>query len=63
MTSGEYELPGIAASHLYKQAGNSVSVPVIERLAECVFEVLNGGSSAVKKQHACAEKQELAIEG
>ena len=24
------------AGHLYKQAGNSVSVPVIERLAECV---------------------------
>lgn len=44
VTSGDYKLPGMAASHLYKQAGNSVSVPVIERLAECVFEVLKNGA-------------------
>lgn len=30
----DYELPEIAKSHLYKQAGNSVTVPVIERIAE-----------------------------
>ncbi len=28
-----YKLPDIADSHLYKQAGNSVSVPVIEQIA------------------------------
>ncbi len=30
----DYLLPNIAKSHLYKQAGNSVSVPVIQRIAE-----------------------------
>jgi len=29
-----YKLPNIADSHLYKQFGNSVSVPVIERIAK-----------------------------
>lgn len=32
----EYKLPNIAVSHLYKQAGNSVSVSVIERLAKSI---------------------------
>lgn len=35
-----YKLPNIAISHLYKQAGNSVSVPVISRLAKNIKEVL-----------------------
>lgn len=30
----DYKLPYLAQSHLYKQAGNSVVVPVIERIAE-----------------------------
>jgi len=29
-----YKLPNIADSHLYKQFGNSVSIPVIQRIAE-----------------------------
>lgn len=29
-----YKLPNIADSHLYKQFGNSVSIPVIERIAK-----------------------------
>lgn len=33
-------LPEIADSHLYKQAGNSVSVPVISRIASKIKEVL-----------------------
>lgn len=37
----QYHLPKIAISHLYKQAGNSVSVPVIERLAEQILSVIN----------------------
>ena len=41
-----YILPEIAISHLYKQAGNSVSVPVISRLAEHILQVL---SSVEKK--------------
>ena len=40
--SGEYKLPKIANSHLYKQAGNSVSVPVINAIAENIMRALNG---------------------
>ncbi|MFV0157126.1 DNA (cytosine-5-)-methyltransferase [Empedobacter falsenii] len=40
--SGKYYFPDIANMHLYKQAGNSVSVPVIRRLAENIFKALNG---------------------
>lgn len=35
-----YELPDIATTHLYKQAGNSVVVSVIERIATKIFEAL-----------------------
>ena len=35
-----YELPNISDSALYKQAGNSVSVPVIARIAEQMMRVL-----------------------
>jgi len=34
------ERPDISASHLYKQMGNSVSVPVIERIAKKMIDVL-----------------------
>lgn len=40
--SGEYKLPNIARSHLYKQAGNSVSVPVIYAIAKNIMKALNG---------------------
>jgi DNA (cytosine-5)-methyltransferase 1 len=30
----DYKLPNIADSHLYKQFGNSVSIPVVQRIAE-----------------------------
>lgn len=35
-----YELPNIADSALYKQAGNSVSMPVLARIAEQMMKVL-----------------------
>ena len=38
----EYVLPNIADSHLYKQAGNSVTVTVIQRIAENIMCSLNG---------------------
>ncbi|ARV96324.1 DNA cytosine methyltransferase [Bacillus cereus] len=39
----ELTLPeGMANSHLYKQAGNSVTVPVIRRIASNIIEVLRG---------------------
>lgn len=31
-----FKLPEIANTHLYKQAGNSVVVPVIERIAKAI---------------------------
>ena len=35
-----YKLPKISNSSLYKQAGNSVSMPVIERLASEIFKCI-----------------------
>ncbi|RIY32701.1 DNA cytosine methyltransferase [Psittacicella hinzii] len=35
-----FKLPNIATSHLYKQAGNSVVVPVIYRLAQAIKQAL-----------------------
>ena len=36
----EYRLPDMAMTHLYKQAGNSVVVSVIERIAENIYEAI-----------------------
>jgi DNA (cytosine-5)-methyltransferase 1 len=36
-----FKLPEIADSKLYKQAGNSVSVPVVERIAKNMMDVLS----------------------
>ncbi|MCK4635400.1 MAG: DNA cytosine methyltransferase [Candidatus Moranbacteria bacterium] len=36
-----YKLPDIADSHLYKQFGNSVSIPVIKRVAKNIYKALN----------------------
>lgn len=36
-----YKLPDIADSHLYKQFGNSVSIPVVQRIAENMKKALN----------------------
>ncbi len=36
----DYKLPSIADSHLYKQFGNSVSIPVIERIAKKIMIAL-----------------------
>ena len=35
-----YKLPDMADSHLYKQAGNSVVMPVVKRIADEIFNVL-----------------------
>ena len=37
-----YIIPKIAKSHLYKQAGNSVSVPVIEKVVKNILKTING---------------------
>lgn len=36
----DYNLPDLAISHLYKQAGNSVAVPVVKRIAENIIEAM-----------------------
>ncbi|MBC1597291.1 DNA cytosine methyltransferase [Listeria seeligeri] len=40
----EYKLPDVAISHLYKQAGNSVVVPVIKRIAKKISIALEKAS-------------------
>lgn len=37
----DFKLPNLAQSHLYKQAGNSVVIPVIKRLAEAILETVS----------------------
>ena len=42
----KFVLPAtMSNSHLYKQAGNSVSVPVIERIATSILKALQEGES------------------
>jgi DNA (cytosine-5)-methyltransferase 1 len=43
VASGSYRLPDLAPSHLYKQAGNAVSVTVIKRLASAIKLSLSKG--------------------
>lgn len=38
----EYKFPKIADSHLYKQIGNSVSIPVVERIASQIKKAIDG---------------------
>jgi DNA (cytosine-5)-methyltransferase 1 len=45
-----YVLPEVSNSHLYKQSGNSVSVPVIQKLAQNILIVLNGGKCPRENQ-------------
>lgn len=40
-----FKLPDIAMGQLYKQAGNSVVVPVIQRIAKRIADVLNNDTS------------------
>jgi len=37
----DFKLPDIARGHLYKQAGNSVVVPVVEKIAKSIMSALN----------------------
>ena len=41
--SSSFALPEMAPSHLYKQAGNSVSVTVIRRIAENIVKAIQSG--------------------
>lgn len=37
-----FKLPNMSTAQLYKQAGNSVCVTVIERIAKNIFDIING---------------------
>lgn len=41
-----FQLPDISNGQLYKQAGNSVVVPVIRRIAQCIADVLATGTTS-----------------
>ncbi len=41
----DYVLPNISTAQLYKQAGNSVCVTVIERIAKNIFTIINEGEN------------------
>ncbi|QDF64799.1 DNA cytosine methyltransferase [Mycoplasma nasistruthionis] len=45
----DFVLPNLANSHLYKQAGNSVAVSVIARIAENIKLALNKGNGSKSK--------------
>jgi DNA (cytosine-5)-methyltransferase 1 len=52
--SGNYTLPNISQAQLYKQAGNSVTVAVIERIAEKIHKALKDGESHRKNEKKSA---------
>ena len=45
-----YKFPKISNGQLYKQAGNSVSVPVLHQISKNIMTVLNGGACPIKDQ-------------
>ena len=47
-----FRLPPLANSHLYKQAGNSVAVPVVRRIAEAMAKALGMPAPAPKSEPA-----------
>lgn len=53
-----YRLPEMALSHLYKQAGNSVVVPVIKRIAENILKALK---EAEENEFTTPEQIELRM--
>lgn len=44
----DFKLPDMANSHLYKQAGNSVVVPMIKRIANNIYSAMEATDSEVK---------------
>lgn len=44
-----YKLPNLANSYLYKQAGNSVTVPVIKRIAEAMKSAIEEDEPRIER--------------
>ena len=55
----DFRLPEIAVSHLYKQAGNSVSIPVVRRIAEKIYLLLK--SDFKKQGYLLTEEQHETV--
>lgn len=54
----DFKIPEkMADSHIYKQAGNSVTVTVIERIAKNIVEVLEEADSVINANTKVEEKQ------
>ncbi|HIT90407.1 MAG TPA: DNA cytosine methyltransferase [Candidatus Merdenecus merdavium] len=53
-----YHLPNQSNCHLYKQAGNSVVVPVIERIAGSIKEAVEASSECKEREEL---KQQIAV--
>lgn len=45
----DYKLPELAVSNLYKQAGNSVTVPVIKRIAVTMKRAIEGKETQIER--------------
>lgn len=56
-----YILPELAKSHLYKQAGNSVTVPVIQRIAENIADALGKNENPVKDAKIALNGEKYAV--
>lgn len=56
-----YHLPPQALSHLYKQAGNSVSVPVIAKLAKALQTTLLSGQDQDRNAVVQDQARELSV--
>jgi DNA (cytosine-5)-methyltransferase 1 len=50
--STDFKIPSLTDSHLYKQAGNSVVVPVVSKIAAAIFQSLSQTDLIRKKKHA-----------
>ena len=59
--SADYRLPDLANSHLYKQAGNSVVVPVIERIANEIAFAINQHSESYQQVEIPQNDEKYAI--
>lgn len=57
----DYILPELAKSHLYKQAGNSVTVPVIQRIAENIADALEKNKEPLTKNSLPQNGEKYAI--
>ena len=57
----DFKLPALSVMHLYKQAGNSVTVPVIARIAAQIKYALETGSPDVETEKSKIRKKAAVV--